>query len=250
LKLDTANLYIGKDASTWVYNGSTYVTKTVPATSNFYISNTTTDAGNSKTVDIKRTGSINTESSIGSDVGYFVNRNGSNTAQIGGYFNFSNAVGSNSMMFQLNASNGLDLWNYASGAWNKRFTFSNSGALTANSFVKSGGTSTEFLMADGSTTSSTLSILPVVETGTSFTLDNTYNGKVVILTASCTVTIPNGLVAGFECSFVTLAGVTQTLSLGGSVVLFNNVGTTMAEKMSFTLKNRTATNNYITVGNL
>lgn len=93
-------------------------------------------------------------------------------------------------------------------------------------------------------------VLPVTETGASFSLTDAYNGKVVILTASCTVTIPNGLVAGFECSFVTLAGATLTIATGGSVVLFNNVGTTMAEKLSFTLKNRTATNNYITVGSL
>ena len=37
LKLDIANLYIGTDASTWVYNSSTYVTKVVPNTSNYYL---------------------------------------------------------------------------------------------------------------------------------------------------------------------------------------------------------------------
>lgn len=94
------------------------------------------------------------------------------------------------------------------------------------------------------------SILPVMEIATATTIADSDNGKVIIVTASCTVTVPNGLIAGFECSFVTLAGVTLTISLGGSVVLFNNTGTTMAEKMSFTLKNRTATNNYITSGNL
>jgi hypothetical protein len=93
-------------------------------------------------------------------------------------------------------------------------------------------------------------ILPVTETGTSFSLTDAYNGKVVILTASCTVTIPNGLIAGFEVTIVTLSGVTLTVALGGSVVLFNNVGTTMAEKLSCTIKNRTTTNNYITAGSL
>jgi len=131
------------------------------------------------------------------------------------------------------------------------FTLNKNGTLKASRYELYGGLSSQFLKADGSTDSTNYSsILNVVETGTSFSLDNTYNGKVVILTSSCTVTIPNGLVAGFECSFVTLAGVTQTVSLGGSVVLFNNTGTTMAEKLSFTLKNRTATNNYITVGSL
>jgi len=64
LKIDVNNLYIGTDASTWVYITSPagYVTKVVPATSNFFISETTTDAGNSKTVDISRSGSYSTPS--------------------------------------------------------------------------------------------------------------------------------------------------------------------------------------------
>jgi len=93
-------------------------------------------------------------------------------------------------------------------------------------------------------------IYAVTETGTSFSLTDAHNGKITILTASCTVTIPNGLIAGFEHTIVTLAGVTLTVALGGSVVLFNNIGTTMAEKLSCTIKNRTTTNNYITAGSL
>ena len=93
-------------------------------------------------------------------------------------------------------------------------------------------------------------ILPVNETGTSFSLTDAHNGLITILTASCTVTIPNGLVANFEHTIVTLAGVTLTVALGGSVTLFNNAGLTMAEKSSCTIKNRTATNQYITAGSL
>jgi len=59
LKNDVANLYIGTDASTWVYNSTTYVTKSVTATSsNFYLSGTTTDAGNTKTGHIIRSGPV------------------------------------------------------------------------------------------------------------------------------------------------------------------------------------------------
>jgi len=59
LKNDVANLYIGTDASTWVYNSTTYVTKTVTATSsNFYLAGTTTDAGNTKTGHITRSGPV------------------------------------------------------------------------------------------------------------------------------------------------------------------------------------------------
>lgn len=82
------------------------------------------------------------------------------------------------------------------------------------------------------------------------TLADSDNGLVIILTSPCTVTIPNGLVANFECTIVTLAGATLTIALGGSVTLLNNAGTTMAEKLSFTLKNTLTTNQYLTVGNL
>jgi len=41
-----------------------------------------------------------------------------------------------------------------------------------------------------------------------------------------------------------------TVATGGSVVLHNNAGTTMAEKLSATIKQRTTANNYIVVGSL
>jgi len=56
--------------------------------------------------------------------------------------------------------------------------------------------------------------------------------------------------SGFNCSFSTLAGVTLTYSLGGSVVLLNNLGTTMAEKLSHTIVNTGVANEYLTAGNL
>lgn len=58
LKTDVANLYIGTDASTWVYDGLSYVTKLVPETSNFYLAGTTTDAGSVKNIAISRPSSI------------------------------------------------------------------------------------------------------------------------------------------------------------------------------------------------
>jgi len=150
LKLDTANLYIGTDASTWVYNSTTYVTKAVPDASNFYISGTTTDAGSDKTSTIYRAGSIQTGGLFNTSTGMFISKNGSDTVNLGGRLAFYNGSFTAANMFQLNASNGLDLWNYASGSFTKRMTFSSAGDLTANSFIKSGGTSSQFLMADGS----------------------------------------------------------------------------------------------------
>jgi len=65
LKNDVTNLYIGTDASTWVYNSTTYVTKTVTATSsNFYLAGTTTDAGNTKTGHITRSGAVTLTGSL------------------------------------------------------------------------------------------------------------------------------------------------------------------------------------------
>lgn len=66
LKNDTANLYIGTDASTWVYlTGTGYVTKTISsATSNFNTFGTTVDAGNSKTSHITRSGPVTLTGSL------------------------------------------------------------------------------------------------------------------------------------------------------------------------------------------
>lgn len=54
-------LYISTtNGSTWIYNGSTYVTYTLPttATTPFYLTGTTVDAGGNKTSSIKRDGDI------------------------------------------------------------------------------------------------------------------------------------------------------------------------------------------------
>jgi hypothetical protein len=66
LKNDTSNLYIGTDASTWVYDMTVfnYVTKSLPAISNFYFSGSTADAGSDKIQAIKRNGTIEAPSFI------------------------------------------------------------------------------------------------------------------------------------------------------------------------------------------
>lgn len=61
LKSDVDNLYIGTDASTWVYNSTTltYVTKVINSEfSNFYLTGTTSDAGGTKTAAIERSGTV------------------------------------------------------------------------------------------------------------------------------------------------------------------------------------------------
>ena len=72
LKEDVANLYIGTDASTWVYITSPagYVTKTVTSSgSNFYITGTNTDAGSIKTGSITKKGQFVIDSGVIDDSG-------------------------------------------------------------------------------------------------------------------------------------------------------------------------------------
>jgi len=84
LKNDVANLYIGTDASTWVYNSTTYITKSVTATSsNFYLAGTTTDAGNTKVGHISRTGNITTTGKLGASGTSYFATNATDKAYIG-----------------------------------------------------------------------------------------------------------------------------------------------------------------------
>lgn len=230
LKNDTSNLYIGNDASTWVYNGISYVTKTVASTSNFYLLSTTTDAGGSKTANIQRTGGAQFGGFLYSSQEIVSNKGNSDTVLLGSNFRLFNNALSDGNIFQLNASNGIDVWNYASSTWNKRFTFSSAGDFNSVGNITGG--------------------LKVRKISTNTTLANSDNGTIILLTASCTVTLPNGLINGFNCSFSTQTGVTMTYALGGSVVLINNTGATMAEKLSHTIVNTGVSNEYLTSGSL
>jgi len=143
LKNDVNNLYIGTDASTWVYNSSTYVTKIVPATSNFFIEYTSIDAGNDKNSNLYRNGAASFGSFLRSNRALVVDRGASDTSTIGSHLRLMDSASTSGGMLQLNASNGIDLWNYASGVWNKRFTFSSAGDLTAKTYNFAGTTISE-----------------------------------------------------------------------------------------------------------
>lgn len=61
LKTDVNNLYVGLNASTWVYNSTslTYITEPITSgTSNFYLAGTLIDAGQNKIAAIERTGTV------------------------------------------------------------------------------------------------------------------------------------------------------------------------------------------------
>jgi hypothetical protein len=171
LKNDVNNLYIGTDASTWVYITSPagYVTKTVSSeTSNFYLSGTTTDAGNSKTASISRDGKMSINGPpVNSLVGLTVNGNMSlaNSSIYGVNLiqGTSNGIGdlklsSNTITLASSSTNFGRMFSTGNFVFQNGGTFTDNtvdrfqidGSILATSFKKVGGLSTEFLMADGS----------------------------------------------------------------------------------------------------
>jgi len=89
----------------------------------------------------------------------------------------------------------------------------------------------------------------VLEKSGNYTLVDADSGGIIIFTASATLTIPTGLADGFECTFVTLSGVTLTVVSTGNT-LNNATSTTMLPQLSFTLKRMLAANTYIVAGSL
>ena len=94
----------------------------------------------------------------------------------------------------------------------------------------------------------------VVETISGYGLTNADSGGIIIFTANATLTIPTGLAAGFECTFVTLSGVTLTVPFVSGITLNNATyptgSNTLLPKLSFTLKRMIAPNTFIATGNL
>ena len=97
-----------------------------------------------------------------------LSKDGSNTAGLSSYISFLNAASTDGILAQLNASNNLSFFGRTSSVNSAIVaTISRDGNITGNSFIKSGGTSTQYLMADGSVSALTN---PVTGTGDSGTL--------------------------------------------------------------------------------
>ena len=92
----------------------------------------------------------------------------------------------------------------------------------------------------------------VVETTTGYTLTNVDSGGIVIFKtmSAQTLNIPLLLTDGFECTFVTLSGVTLTVPAVAGITLNNATGTLLPPQSSFTLKRMIAANTFIATGNL
>lgn len=265
LEGNVANLYIGTDNSTWVYNGTNYSTKVVPASSNFYINGTNTDAGNNKTSAISRTGSI----SVGSEEPIAIYGEGT-VAGVYGFCDSSGDAGvrgdgvdtagvwgssdNNSGVFG-SSDSGIGVQGYSNGSVAGDFGI---GALNTGKIAtfKKGGTEVASIDGLGNFTGGTFNgYIPAVFSTTipiigNITLDSTHNGNVLDVTANCTITIPLSLSQWFETTISTRAGITATIALAGGVILINNVGLSLLGGRSVTLKQSATANTFLTFGAL
>lgn len=266
LEGNVANLYIGTDNSTWVYNGTNYSTKVVPASSNFYINGTNTDAGNNKTSAISRTGSINIDAG---DYNYGVYARGAQ-AGVHGFCDSSGdagvhgdgvdtggVLGSSDNNFGVfgNSISGIGVQGYSNGSVAGDF---NIGALNTGKIAtfKKGGTEVASISGQGNFVGGTFNgYIPAAFSTTipitgNITLDSTHNSNVLDVTANCTITIPLSLSQWFETTISTRAGITVTIALTGGVTLVNNVGLSLLGGRSVTLKQSATANQFLTFGAL
>ena len=152
------------DNSQWTYNGSSYVTYTPPASTPWYLSAGTSDAGSNKTSAIYRTGYV--------------------------------GIGIASPTTSLDVSGG--------GKFSGTLTGGNTATSTLSGFSANMNT----------------------QTGTTYTLLTSDNGKIITLNnaSSITVTVPS-LFAGFNCMLIQL-GAGQITLTGSSTTITNRSGYT------------------------
>jgi len=237
------NLYVASDNSGWVYNSTSllYVTKPATApTSNFNYVGTSISADGDKTADIERTGGISVEG-LKYTMGIDVTSTDLDDLRTAGFYTgaslTNSPLGLTSDFFFITVERYVGDDTYVH--------------QTATSFGYSGVANRVFSrVRKASVWQSWSELSPksitVRKISTNTTLADSDNGTVILLTASCTVTLPNGLMSGFNCSFSTATGATLTYALGGSVTLINNVGTTMAQNLSHTIVNTGTSNEYLT----
>jgi hypothetical protein len=253
LEDNVANLYIGTDNSTWVYNGTNYSTKVVPASSNFYINGTNTDAGNNKTSAISRTGPISVDSGEeiaiygkGTVAGVYGFCNSSGDAGVrGDGVDTAGVWGSSDTHFGVvgNSDSGIGVQGYSNASVAGDFGI---GAINTGKIAtfKKGGTEVASISGHGHIINA---LIPKEISGT-YTLLAEDAGRSFIITANTTVTIPNGLPTGFNAGFSTLAGAVLTFTLGVSVIVPVGQGLVMQENSDCAIVPRLAVNSYLIRG--
>lgn len=164
-------------------------------------------------------------------------------------------IGKNTRAFAVNDTNEIVIGADATGAGSNTATLGNDSITSTilKGLVKAPLTTNALIEADTTgkavVTKEYVNNRLVVETTSGYTLTNADSGGIIIFTASTTLTIPTGLADGFECTFVTLSGVTLTVVSTGNT-LNNATSTTMLPQLSFTLKRMLAANTYIVAGSL
>lgn len=96
-----------------------------------------------------------------------ITRDGANTLGNTSYFGITDTSFNNGVFFQLNTSNNIGIYGKTSGTGSAQVAYiSRTGDIGANGFIKTGGTSSQFLKADGSVdTNSYLSLIGGTLTG-------------------------------------------------------------------------------------
>jgi hypothetical protein len=126
--------------------------------------------------------------------------------------------------------------------------FFNATAVVKQSAVTTNQAFVNAMVSYGLLPTSTLSepIVDVVDSGTTLTLDNTYNGKLIVCTNSgvMTVTIPAGLMDGFNCVLVENHA-TGTITTSAGAVTLNGKTATTAQYETLVLTQYLATNTYL-----
>lgn len=112
-------------------------------------------------------------------------------------------------------------------------------SLTSNALLK--GNSTSAVLATGITVDATTNAMygfgakPNPQTGTSYTLTQADNGKIITFNngSTITVTVPSGLTAGFNCLLVQLGAGQVSLSASGSTILNRQSHTKLAGQYAY-----------------
>lgn len=137
------------------------------------------------------------------------------------------------------------------------FSVNKIGNITANSYIKQGGTSSQFLMADGSVSTSTGNLQKVITypadfTGTNYTLTNADNNYEIIIDNGATavsITVPSGLTSKIGVGF-TQKGTGDVSYVASGTTINNPIGLKIKGQYYQTfLSQEASTNIYYLGGN-
>ena len=198
-------LYVSSvDASTWIWNGTAYITYSPPATTEWYLNNTTIDAGSNKTAAIIRTGPVYlevNETSQGFRVNNMKNSGASNGISV---YRTAGTTGGYGLQILKGSTNQLRVNHNGSLLINDAYTLPSTDGLATQSLVTNGsGTVTWGASAGGLTyfteAQSTASPNATVNVDSLTAIASTTNADFAIVskgTGALTRHIPDGTATG------------------------------------------------------